>query len=689
MTRLLLVEDSPTQAQELIYILQDAGLEVEWVADGRRALERAQQERFDLVLTDFFLPGGSGLDLCRRIKDDPSLAHIPVVLITRSANPVNLLMGLEARADGFMGKNNSPAEITGRILRILARRDPATQTAPTQVVFLDRQYELRAERDQLLEVLLAAFENFHRLEQRNQEELRQRRQAEETLRQSEERLGQILETAFDAFIGMNAKGVITAWNAQAEATFGWPRQEAVGRELAATIIPPRYRDAHARGLVLFLATGDGPVLNRRIQLTALHRDGREFPVELTITTIRFGEATLFNAFVHDIGERIQAEEKARSIEERYRLLVEGARDYAVFMLDPTGHVLTWNAGAEHIKGYRAEEIIGQHLSKFYQPEAIARGWPNHELERAAAEGRFEDEGWRLRKDGSRFWASVVITALRDESGQLRAFSKITRDLTEQRRQEERLKAVAHRLRESNRELEQFAAVASHDLQEPLRKIQTFADRLQTRCGHTLDERGRDYLGRMLDAATRMRKLINDLLALSRLTTTAKPFVQVDLNQAARDVVADLEGTMQQAGGRVELGSLPCLEADPVQMRQLLQNLIANGLKFHRPGEAPVVRVEGKIVPQEGTGGTPGGGELLCQITVADNGTGFEEIYVTRIFEVFQRLHGQGQYEGTGMGLAICRRIVERHRGTITAQSTPGNGATFIVTLPVVQTTSPG
>ena len=236
------------------------------------------------------------------------------------------------------------------------------------------------------------------------------------------------------------------------------------------------------------------------------------------------------------------------------------------------------------------------------------------------------------------------------------------------------------LQRSNLELEQFASVASHDLQEPLRKIQAFGDRLQLRYERELGEQGRDYLSRMLASATRMRSLIDALLTFSRVTTKAQPFTPVDLAETAQEVVLDLEDRIQRTGGRVEVGALPSLEADPLQMRQLLQNLIGNGLKFVRPEVPPVVQVESRIFNHAENG------EIArCEISVRDNGVGFEEVYLDRIFELFQRLHGRQEYEGTGMGLAICRKIVQRHGGTITAQSAPGRGSTFLVNLPLRQT----
>ncbi|MFH0342165.1 MAG: ATP-binding protein [Chromatiales bacterium] len=245
------------------------------------------------------------------------------------------------------------------------------------------------------------------------------------------------------------------------------------------------------------------------------------------------------------------------------------------------------------------------------------------------------------------------------------------------------------LNASNRELQDFAAVASHDLQEPLRKIEAFGSRLKTKYDQALDEPGRDYLARMLAAAVRMRQLINDLLSFSRVTTKARAFVTVDLAEVAQEVVSDLEGRMFDTGGWVEVGALPTIEAEPLQMRQLLQNLIGNGLKFHREGEPPVVRIEGRLLdpsdpPAEGAALGP----RQCEIQVHDNGIGFEEVYSERIFELFQRLHGRDEYEGTGMGLAICRKIVTRHGGTISAHSTPGQGTTVIVTLAVTHEENP-
>ncbi len=267
---------------------------------------------------------------------------------------------------------------------------------------------------------------------------------------------------------------------------------------------------------------------------------------------------------------------------------------------------------------------------------------------------------------------------------------LTRSLDRLRRAQESLvertreiERVNRELERSNRELEDFASVASHDLQEPLRKITAFGDRLAGRA-EALDEKGRDYLERMQAAAVRMQTLIEDLLAYSRVTTRARPFAPVDLGAVAREVLSDLELRIEKSGADVEMGALPTVHADPLQMRQLLQNLLANALKFQRPGESPAIRLTAEVLDGGGQASDGGPAPALCRLTVEDNGIGFDEKYLERLFKPFQRLHGQSAYEGTGIGLAICSKIAARHGGSITASSRPGEGARFVVTLPLTQ-----
>lgn len=275
---------------------------------------------------------------------------------------------------------------------------------------------------------------------------------------------------------------------------------------------------------------------------------------------------------------------------------------------------------------------------------------------------------------SRQWHSFEIELLQQLANQMGIALAQAQLLEEETRRRQELDR-------SNAELQQFASIASHDLQEPLRKILAFGNRLKDKYGEALTDQGRDYLDRMQNAASRMQTLIDDLLILSRITTRARPFMTVDLAQVTQDVLSDLEVRIQQTQGRVEVGELPTIAADPLQMRQLLQNLIGNALKFHRDEEPPVVRIYSRFGDQRQPS------ESLAdswQIIIEDNGIGFDEMYLDRIFNVFQRLHSRSEYEGTGVGLAICRKIVERHGGSLTAESKPGRGATFTVTLPITQ-----
>ena len=298
------------------------------------------------------------------------------------------------------------------------------------------------------------------------------------------------------------------------------------------------------------------------------------------------------------------------------------------------------------------------------------------------------------KHGVEHWMQEFITIHKLTENRWQIFG-INTDITDLKKSENALRVSEGKLRQfttqlerSNRELQDFAYVASHDLQEPLRKIVVFGERLKDQEGEKLDAQSRDYLERMQKAASRMQTLINDLLTFSRVTTKARPFTQVDLAQVARDVINDLEGRIELVGGRVEVGTLPLIDAEALQMRQLFQNLIGNALKFRCPDVPPVVKVGAQIITGPSLEGGTTVARRLCRLTVSDNGIGFDEKYLDRIFNVFQRLHSRNEYEGTGMGLAIARKIVLFHHGEITAKSKPGEGTTFIVTLPVTHPKEP-
>ncbi len=380
----------------------------------------------------------------------------------------------------------------------------------------------------------------------------------------------------------------------------------------------------------------------------------------------------------EMEERARKEEALRASEENYRLLVQTMND-GLSVLDEDSRMIYVNDALCRTLGYSEEEMLGRTPAELLDENN--RKIIQEQLERRR---RGESAPYELAwtsKDGRDVYTIVSPRPITEAGHYKGSFAVIT-DITRLKQTQDELAQTLAELKRSNEQLESFAYVASHDLQEPLRKIVAFGDRLEAKCAPALNARGRDYLDRMQTAATRMQALINGLLTFSRVTTRGQPFVRVHLGQVAREVVSDLETRIEQVNGRVEIGDLPTIDADPLQMRQLLQNLIGNALKFHREDAPPIVTVRGEIVERES--GAPGP-ERVCRLTVEDNGIGFDAKHADRIFGMFQRLHGRSEYEGTGVGLAICRKIAERHGGSLTAHSVPGKGSTFTVTLPARHT----
>lgn len=332
-----------------------------------------------------------------------------------------------------------------------------------------------------------------------------------------------------------------------------------------------------------------------------------------------------------------------------------------------------------ISKYSSEELIGKTHSiinsKHHDPDFFVQMW------KTISKGQvWEGEICNRAKDGKLYWVHTTIVPFMDAQGKPEKYVAVRYEITERKVAEEKLQIYTQKLEISNRELQDFASVAAHDLQEPLRKIQTFSERLKTKVKDILPDEQMEYVVRIQNSARRLHVLINDLLTYSRVTTKAQPFSKVSLNQVIEQVVSDLEVRLEEKLGLIEWDDLPTIEADPTQMHQLFLNLIGNALKFRRPDVAPRVRVESNLLPSSTLGlSTP-----VCQITVQDNGIGFDEKYLDRIFIIFQRLHGRHEYEGTGIGLAVCRKIVDRHGGHITAKSILGEGSRFVATLPLTQ-----
>ena len=602
---------------------------------------------------------------------------------------------------------------------------------------------------------------------------------------------------------VNPSGEIVLLNVQAEKQFGYSRDELVGQKVK-NIIPEGFAERLIADGTRSAADALAQQIGTGIELVGRRKDGSEFPIEIMLSPLKSAAEILVTAAIRDISGRKEAEEHLarieerrrlgddalRESEERYRMLLDGIKNYAIFMMDTQGRVLSWNDGAERIKGYTSDQIIGHNFSCFFPPEDIERGRPEEVLRIAAASGRYEAKGMRVRKDGSRFLASVTFTALRDTAGNLRGFSEFShdlseskesgakyralleaapdamvvvnqageivlvnvqaenqfgysrhqlvgqqvkdiipegfaerliadgtrsaaealaqqigtgielsgrrkdgskfpieimlsplestegilvtaaiRDVTERNRSEEHLVKTVGELKRSNEELQQFAYVSSHDLQEPLRMVASYTQLLAKRYKGRLDSDADEFIAFAVDGCNRMQGLIQDLLAYSRAGTNGKAFCEVSAEDALRGALTNLRITIEQSGAVVSHDSLPAIETDETQLTQVFQNLVGNAIKY-RSAEVPRVRVSATK-----------NGDNEWIFSVRDNGLGIAPQYFERIFVIFQRLHGRDEFEGTGIGLAICKKVLERLGGRIWVESQPGTGSTFYFALP--------
>jgi light-regulated signal transduction histidine kinase (bacteriophytochrome) len=385
--------------------------------------------------------------------------------------------------------------------------------------------------------------------------------------------------------------------------------------------------------------------------------------------------------MEDVTERRRAERLVAEIELYAQNIVDTVRE-PLLMLDPSLRVRSANGAFYQTFRVTAEETEGRLIYELGNGQWDIPALRTLLEEIIPQKSVFND--YELAHDFPAIgWRVMLLNARELRAGSHTEMLVLAmEDVTERRHAEERIQSYMQKLEWSNRELQDFAYIASHDLQEPLRAIQAFGERLNTSVGADLPEDAHDALGRMLRAAARMTGLLHDLLEFSRVTTTDRLFRPVSLGEVAQQAWDDLSKRAQETGGRADIGRLPTVEADATQMRQMLQNLMDNALKYGREGVPPLVTVRGGLTHDAGA--KPGRGRAVCRIDVQDNGIGFEEKYAERIFAPFQRLHRRGQYDGTGIGLAICRKIVERHGGRITAQSTPGAGSQFTIFLPVAQ-----
>ncbi len=504
--------------------------------------------------------------------------------------------------------------------------------------------------------------------------LAEARRARDIGRTSEDRFRSLFDMSRDGIVFVDLEGHIEEMNQAYLDLVGYGRDE-ISTHTYQDLTPEKWRAGEAEII-------ETQVMQRgfsdEYEKEYVRKDGSIAPISLRTILVRDldGRPVRFMGIVRDITELKEKEEALRASEKRYRSLFDLSHDGVVFVgLD--GPIEEANDAYLDMVGYDLDELIGV----TYQQLTPVR-WAAMEAEivdqQLMSRGYTDEyEKEYIRKEGSVFPVAVRSILVRDDAGTPVRIMGIVRDITEQKQAKEALERHARDLARSNEELEQFAYVASHDLQEPLRKIRAFGALLAEEKQESLDEEGRQYIDFMTDAAARMQTLVSDLLALSRVTTAAQPFKDLPLSKVFDTVLSDLSVSLDEAEGHVEVAEVPTIEADRTQMDQLFRNLVGNALKFRKPGVAPRVTVrmavEAKPLPA-----IPGPAHT---IVVADNGIGFEPSQGSKLFQPFKRLHARHQYEGAGIGLAICEKIVLRHHGRITAAGTPGEGATFTVTLP--------
>jgi len=629
--RILLVEDDSGDAALVERELRRGGLQftlqqVETEAEYRRALESP----LDLILSDHDLPAFDGLSALAIAKEKAE--EVPFIFVTGSVGEEVAIQSLREGASDYVRKQKLSALV------------PAIERA------------------------LKAAEERHR-----------RRTAEEAWRRSEERFRMLVEHVTDYAIYMlDADGRVITWNEGAERIEGYRADEIIGQHFS-RLFPAEGVARNRPQRILDLAGKEG---RSEEEGWRVRKDGTPFWGRVIVTALRNEAGALygFAKVSQDLTERKRAEENLRRSEERLRLLVEGVQDYAICLLDAEGRVISWNSASERIEGYRAEDLVGRHFSFVFNPEDQQRGRPQQAMEAAAARRHSEGEFWLVRKDGSGYWANVVLNALHADDGRLIGFTEVIRNITERKRSqdeiqrwsaelEQRVNQRTAQLEAANQELEAFSYSVSHDLRSPLRHIEGFIGMLRESAQKNLTAHQQQILKVIGDSAKKMDRLIDELLAFSR--TARAEMLQRNVAMAAVLEQARKELRSQTAGRKIKwtIHPLPEVDGDPAMLRQVLINLLANALKYS------VQRFQAEIE----VGSSQSEREFV--FFVRDNGVGFDPYYAHKLFGVFQRLHPAHEFPGTGIGLAIVRRIIARHGGRTWAEGKLDHGATFYFSIP--------
>jgi PAS domain S-box-containing protein len=623
--RILIADDSAILRRMTIHALAPAGIEMYEAESGAACLQLAQAQRLDLILLDVVMPEMDGVETCRRLKADPATAGIPVILLSSSStDTLEQATGLEAGADGYIARPISNRELVARV-----------------------------------EALLRV------------------KRAEDALRQSEQRYRELVNLAQEGIWAIDAAARTTYVNPRMAEMLGYTAEEMLGRSLFD-----------------FADTAGQQTINRNIErrkqgireqhdFQFVRKDGTV--IETLIATApsfdASGAYTGAIAVITDVTERQHAEARLRRERNLLFTLIDNMPDF-IYVKDAEARFLIANRTLVRLVGaVSPTDLLGKTDADIFPPDLAERYIADDLAVIRSGRPLIGREEPTLTSRGAPGWQITTKAPLRDEAGQVIGLVGMGRDITARKQAEDERQEMLVKLERSNADLEQFAYIASHDLQEPLRMVAGFLGLLKERYEGQLDSDADEFIAFAVDGAKRMQALINDLLEYSRVNTRGQPFEPTDCNQIFRQTLRDLQLAIEDAAAVVTSDPLPTVLADHAQMGELFLNLIGNALKYHgdRP---PVVHVSAQLRNAEGgmqIAESIGKSEWV--FAVRDNGIGIAPADQGRIFGMFQRLHGQGEYEGSGIGLAVCKKIVERHGGRIWVESALGQGSTFYFTLP--------
>ncbi len=735
---ILAVEDSPTQLEELRFLLEESGYRVVAATNGKEGLAAAKANAIDLVLSDIVMPEMDGYELCKALRADETLQHLPVILLTSLADPRDVIRGLESGANNFVCKPCHDHELLTRLQDVLANQEIRKGTPSERgisVYFARQQFFITADRLQILDLLLSTYENSvnrnndlirtrnelrvlnEQLEKRVAErtaaltaEIEERKRTQEGLRFANARLEALwcVSSGDHADAGMVAKEILAAIVRMTDSEYGfyglinedesvmtmqvWSGEAMAGCSLAYELRKFRINEAgvwaeavrrraplvmndYAAPCVGKKGLPEGHVALRRLLVVPQLSFGKVTAVAAVANrAVDYGQddarqITAFLGGIQAISDRKRAEKALRGSEERFRQAIN-ATEEGLWEWDILARQEFFSPRCCEIIGYSFDDAELPHTYNSWEerihPDDSER--VNSALKNHLENGMKFDVDYRHRhKSGEYRWQNSKGQAIFDERGKPTKMVGCISDITVRKQAEEVLLRRTEKLARSNAELEQFAYVASHDLQEPLRMVASYTQLLAKRYQGKLDADADEFIEFAADGAKRMQELIVDLLAYARIGTLGREFRTTSSEAALSAALQDLAAAIRESDAVIRSGPLPPVWADPVQLQQVFQNLLGNAIKFRHSRQSEI-RVSGEESGAE------------WHFSVADNGIGIDPRYADQIFQVFQRLHTREEYSGTGIGLPICKKIVERHGGRIWMESQPGHGATFHFTI---------